>query len=447
MPASKNTYTEEERRAKGFTDIRDTFPVDEQHKKVAQRERRKKDREAKSANNNSANNNNNDNNNGKAPKDNRVRTKAGRAARRNAPSDVQQKKARIAAADKERAAASAPKKKAKHKRTSAAADPNMVKAVKDWFSTPENERGMKSKFADKYDVDRRTFSNYVHPDINKRSKLVIDGGNERGRPSIVPKTTAEFLVQHTIRHDRANNGLTNTQVAENLQQIHPEIGPEAASNYVCRTFKKKSQGRIKPKPVKAQKTTSKRSCCTVAQQYRWFKNIEKGFRFLREKNTGVCNKTGKSFGELMDHFVVGGDETCLMTDSDGDLKILGEAGKRKHEKRVSDFRVSTTMFRTGTPAGLNGPTAFIMKGKNRKAGMNEKFLVENGCVKGSTLAMTENAFMTTAAWEEITPKVSIQYNIMCYDYTLLAPLTLLLFPTSHLIHTGSGWLSTDACGA
>ena len=32
------------------------------------------------------------------------------------------------------------------------------------------------------------------------------------------------------------------------------------------------------------------------------------FRELRLKNQGVCSKTGKTFGELMEHFVVGGDE-------------------------------------------------------------------------------------------------------------------------------------------
>lgn len=62
------------------------------------------------------------------------------------------------------------------------------------------------------------------------------------------------------------------------------------------------------------------------------------------------------------------------------------------------------MFRTGTPAGDNGPTAFIMKGKRSR--YKDKFLIDNGAAKGSTIAMTENAFMTIEAWEEITPGVS-----------------------------------------
>ncbi len=42
----------------------------------------------------------------------------------------------------------------------------------------------------------------------------------------------------------------------------------------------------------------------------------------------MCNKTGKSFGELIDHFILGGNETNLIADADGDLRIVGEKGKK-----------------------------------------------------------------------------------------------------------------------
>ena len=148
-----------------------------------------------------------------------------------------------------------------------------------------------------------------------------------------------------------------------------------------------------------------------------------GIKQLRERNTGVCRKTGLPFGKLEDHFIVGGDETCLMADADGNLKIMGEYGKKKHEKKVADHRGSTTMYRTGTPAGHNGPTAFIMKGKKRKRGMTDNFLVSQGCApEGSTIEMTENAFMTTEAWETITPKVSTIYP--CTVLSIVSLITL-----------------------
>ena len=107
-------------------------------------------------------------------------------------------------------------------------------------------------------------------------------------------------------------------------------------------------------------------------------------------NTGVCNKTGKSFGELIDHFVVGADEACLMTDHHGNMKIIGSSDKKKHKRKASDHRASITMFRSGVTSGHNGPTGFLMKGKKKRAGYSDEFLVEHGCEPGSTVVMTEN---------------------------------------------------------
>ena len=143
----------------------------------------------------------------------------------------------------------------------------------------------------------------------------------------------------------------------------------------------------------------------MAQQFRWLTNVEHAVNFLREKNTGRCTKTGKTFGELIEHFIIGGDETCLMANADGKLKILGEVGKRKHEIKVADFRGSATMYRSGNAAGNNGPTVFAMAGVRRKAAYTDEFLENNGGAPGTTIVMTDNAFMTDAAWEEIADKV------------------------------------------
>ena len=48
-----------------------------------------------------------------------------------------------------------------------------------------------------------------------------------------------------------------------------------------------------------------------------------------------------------------------------------------------------------------------MKGKKKRAGYTDKFLVDNGCQPGSTVIMTENSFMTNEAWIELTKKVSL----------------------------------------
>jgi hypothetical protein len=64
------------------------------------------------------------------------------------------------------------------------------------------------------------------------------------------------------------------------------------------------------------------------------------------------------------------------------------------------------MFRSGVTVGTNGPTGFLLKGKKRRPGYTDEMLVKHGCEEGSTIVMTENAFMTNDAWIELTKKVS-----------------------------------------
>ena len=62
--------------------------------------------------------------------------------------------------------------------------------------------------------------------------------------------------------------------------------------------------------------------------------------------------------DLMTHFTIGGDETCLLA-SDESVKIIGDAEKRKHEINTGNSRTSITINRTGSAAGATGPTAFM----------------------------------------------------------------------------------------
>ena len=257
-------------------------------------------------------------------------------------------------------------------------------------------------------IPHQTFQKYATADKSKRQKL----GGQVGRRSLVTKSNAEFIIQHSIRHYRANTARQVREIVSNLGQLHPELSREQVSNYYHNTLKKLANGRLKRNAQAAQNTTSRRSQCTVAQQYRWFKLYAEALRFLREKNTGVCRRTGKSFGEVIGYFIAGGDETCLMADANGNLRVVCEVGKTKHDRRVSDFRGSMTMYRTGACKGNNGPTGFIMKGKRRKAGFNKKLLRKLGCEKGSTIVMNKNAFMTDAAWEEMAPDLVEGYRAM-----------------------------------
>jgi hypothetical protein len=114
--------------------------------------------------------------------------------------------------------------------------------------------------------------------------------------------------------------------------------------------------------------------------------VEKTFSKLRELNTGLT-PNGKSFGEVMEHFVLGGDEMCFLA-SAGDVHIIGDRRKKKHEITTANSRVSTTVYRTGCCSGATGPTAFLPPGQRRQTGFTDEFLEKHGAVSGSTIVMT-----------------------------------------------------------
>ena len=109
----------------------------------------------------------------------------------------------------------------------------------------------------------------------------------------------------------------------------------------------------------------------------------KALAVLISKNTGTCRQTGKLFGELIQHFVFSGDETYFQDFPNGDVPIIGSAGRKKHELKTQDYRVSLTMYRTGNITGTTGPTVFLLEGNHRRASYTDKWLLDHGAAAGS----------------------------------------------------------------
>jgi hypothetical protein len=147
-----------------------------------------------------------------------------------------------------------------------------------------------------------------------------------------------------------------------------------------------------------QATTTKRSAITVPQQFCWLRTYNSCLDDLRQRNLGVCNLKGKIFGELIRHFIFGGNETCMQACANGVVKVVGSAGRKKHEKKTNDSRVSITMYPTGNVADVTGlPTIFLLEGKRKREGFTDKFLADHGAAIGSKCIMTATAFMTEEA--------------------------------------------------
>ena len=219
-------------------------------------------------------------------------------------------------------------------------------------------------------------------------------GDSVGRQPLLRKYQQDFVADVLARRDQGNYGAVPREAIELVIELVPELTVAQATCNFNRTLLPNHSDLLKQHKVKAQVTTTRRSTITAEQQYRWKKTYESALSYLRRLNTGLCRLTRKSFGELIHHFITGGDETCLQACEQGKVSVIGSTGRKKHEKKTCDSRCSVTLYRNGSVAGDTGPTMFLLAGKQRREGYTDNFLLENGAAPGSTVLMTQNAFMT-----------------------------------------------------
>ena len=116
-------------------------------------------------------------------------------------------------------------------------------------------------------------------------------------------------------------------------------------------------------------------------------------------------KEEEEFMKLKDCFMVNLDESCFMG-SEGVLRVIGSAARKKHEKNTSDSRQSITIVRVGSAAGVvEGPHIFLAKGVEltTESMLKKNFARIHKAPIGSFVEMTPNAYMTNEVWMKIVP--------------------------------------------
>ena len=280
----------------------------------------------------------------------------------------------------------------------------LTEAVEDWDAKrgPHLEHNPElplSQYAEAVGIPYQTMNNYACKDVGKRRKL----GSSVGAAPLFSADDQQFAVDVVRRHDRGNDGLNKRECIDILHDLMPAAKRAAVGQTFDRVIRPNHKEELTG-IVKANTTTVKRTAITVAQQYRWHEAVDQALAFLRTKNTGLT-PDGKTFGEVIDHFVFGGDETCFLA-SAGDVKIIGDKEKPKHDLPTGSSRTSATIYRVGSAAGATGPTAFLPPGKLRKVGYTDAFLVRHGAPIGSTIVMTPTGYMTEEAWLEMAPSIA-----------------------------------------
>ena len=122
------------------------------------------------------------------------------------------------------------------------------------------------------------------------------------------------MVDVIRRADQANQPKSLAQVVDVIQELQPALGRKAARDTYDKTIRGKHKGEI-PGCVKAQATTTARSAVTVRQPFRWHTLVSSLYAELvaLNKADGFGDEAWEHcFVMLMEHFILNGDETCLM---------------------------------------------------------------------------------------------------------------------------------------
>ena len=165
-----------------------------------------------------------------------------------------------------------------------------------------------------------TFAKYAHGNPAKRQTL----GDGVGHKSLLPKGDVNMIVDMVIRRDRANEGYTRQEIVDVILEMDRSLDVRQAENvwnYIHKTNRHRLTGLIQP-----QITTTKRSAITLHQQYRWHTLFGDILDRMRTLNT-------PNFESVSDHFVWNVDEECFMAIGGTDVRIVGERGRKKHEKK------------------------------------------------------------------------------------------------------------------
>jgi hypothetical protein len=228
-------------------------------------------------------------------------------------------------------------------------------------------------YARRVGIPCKTFYKYIHPDEKKH--LVLGDGS-RGKTKLLTNNEVKFTGEILARQDRANDGLSRKEAKDVIIDLNNNLSRSQAAKQLSRRVlpENSKAGVTKAMTQKVQSTMSNRTNISLGQQFCWHCIVDEEYNLLCASNTGLCKRSGKTFGEVMGHFIVGLNEMCLMSDGHGVLRVFGSADKKKHEKLLQDSRVFITVVRTGTVAGDTGPTIFPLKGTKERAFFTNNFL-------------------------------------------------------------------------
>jgi len=229
-----------------------------------------------------------------------------------------------------------------------------------------------------------------------------------GGKGLLKENDIESLASALICRDEANIGMSRNEAIALVMELAQTSDRTAAENHFDHLLRKKQLIGVKNfgRTVKAQATATKRTQIAIDQQLRWRTCIEEALEFQKRVNlpTEECEK-------VQDCFLGNLEETCLMANADGSVRVMASQAKKKTEKNTDDSRASIASLRIGMTSGNQGPFAFLAKGSRMDRPSITKLLKEQ-CPAGSQVVMSPSACMTDKAHLALAPQFALGIRSM-----------------------------------
>ena len=172
-------------------------------------------------------------------------------------------------------------------------------------------------------------------DENPKRQLI---GTSAGKNStLLNCADIDFMLNVLVRVGYGNNGMCPAEATDAIQETNTVLDRKQAKDQLdWRVLtKSRADGKIDRRTLKAQATTTERSAITYQSQWRWYGFVTGMFNDLWKKNVAVCKNNFNTFGELMQNFVLGLDEACIMADAGINIRIVGASNRKQNENIIS----------------------------------------------------------------------------------------------------------------
>ena len=172
---------------------------------------------------------------------------------------------------------------------------------------------------------------------DEKSKRQLIGTSTWKNSTFLNDADIYFMGDVLVWADYGENGMSRAEATDAIQKINPTLDQNQAKDQLDRRTLTKyhADGKIERSTLKAHTTTTEQTSITYQSQWRWYGFGTGMFNEVQKKDMDVCKNTAKTFGELMHNFFLGLDEACIMADDGRNIRIIGAANRKKHEKIIA----------------------------------------------------------------------------------------------------------------